>query len=273
MDKQYQWAAALTLESGGYDSEPITIEENGTVLFSGTVRNEELPKTFGLPWNTTSATTGSATYTYTYLDSDNSDNNNATKVYLTVRDEWTASINNRNYLSITVNTTLVSATRAVIGSPSNLNRHIWLRRESGSSDISPFPLIDNASTSHTIASNVSLGSYTFTLPPGQDAQRATIYWRSTTVGYENVPIPNPYTDIIGAGVHFKNILPADYRPGKTWNGSAWMSHNRASGAANIRGGSSNWIEMRTIGDGTMTNNPPYMRHNDGWRDMRLIGQE
>lgn len=269
--KNYQWTAALTVESGGYSGELITIESNGTVLYSGSVAS--VPRTFNLPWTTTTNETGSATYTYTYRDSDSANNNNSTKVSLTVRDDWTVTIDNRNYMTVTVNTTLVSASRSRIGSPSNLDRHLWMRRSKNGRDYNPFPLIDNGSTNHTIASNVSLGSYTFTLAPGENAQRASIWWRNTTVGFESRPIPNQYTDILGVGIHFKNILPKDYVPGQTWNGTNWMSHNRTGGTANIYHNAT-WTQMRTYDGGVGTDNPPYIRHNDGtWRNQRLIGQD
>lgn len=271
--KNYQWTAAMTVESGGYNGELLTIEENGNVIFSGSINTSQVPKTFNVPWTTSTSETGSATYTYTYRDSDSMNNNNSTKVAITVRDEWTVSIDNRNNMTVTVTTLLVSAVRTKIGSPSNINRHIWLRRYKNGVDFAPFPLIDNSSTAHTIASNVNMGSYTFTLAPGENAQRASVWWRNTSVGYESRPIPNIWTDIIGVGIHFKNILPADYVPGQTWNGTTWLSHNRTGGTADLRNGSNAWVQMRTYDGGVGTDNPPYIRHGSAWVNQRLIGQE
>lgn len=64
----------------------------------------------------------------------------------------------------------------------------------------------------------------------------------------------------------------DYRPGAVWNGSNWLSHNRASGVANIRT-SSAWQTMRTVDGGTGTDNPPLIKHSSGWRNMRRVGQD
>lgn len=269
--KNYQWTAAMTVESGGYNGELITIEQNGTVLFSGSVSHP--PQTFNIPWTTTSSDTGSSTYTYTYRDSDTMNNNNSTKVAITVKDEWTVSIDNRNYMTVTVHTTMVSAVRTRIGSPSNANRHLWMRRSSSGRDYAPFPLIDNGSSAHTIASNVDMGTYSFTLAPGENAQRSTIWWRNTIVGHESQRIPNIYTDIFGIGIHFKNILPKDYVPGQTWNGTKWLSHNRSGGTADIRTGSNTWVQMRTYDGGVGTDNPPYIKHPSDWKNQRLIGEE
>lgn len=272
MSKEYQYAAAITVNSGGYNGEAITIEKDGVTLFSGSINTSQVPKTFNIPWTTSTSDTGSATYTYTYRDSDTSNNNQSTKVAVTVQDTWSVSIDNRNYMTVTVSTVMVSAVRTKIGSPSNINRRIWLRRSKNGQDFNPFPLVDNASTAHTIASNVNLGSYSFTLAPGENAQNATIWWRNTSVGYESWAIPNIYTDIFGIGIHFKNVLPADYRPGMTYEGGNWYSHNRVDGWAGVYNGAT-FKEMRTYDGGVGTDNPPYLRHDDDtWRNQRLIGQ-
>lgn len=276
-EKNYQWTAALTVQSGGYSiasggqsNELISIEKDGVELFSGSVTNP--PQTFNIPWTTTSDLTGSATYTYTYRDSDTTQNSNSTKVAVTVKDDWTVDIDNRNYMTVTVHTTMVSAVRTKIGSPSNVNRHLWLRRTQNGQDYNPFPKIDNGNTAHTIASNVDMGSYTFALAPGENAQRSTVWWRNTSVGHESDRIPNKYTDILGIGVHFKNILPKDYRPGKIWNGSAWMSHNRSTGWAGVWNGTT-FKEMRTENGAVGTDNPPYIRNVSQQVNQRQIGTE
>lgn len=271
--KNYQWTAALTVDSGGYVGETITIESNGVVLYNGAVSRP--PQTFNLPWNTTTDESGSATYTYTYRDSDRVNNSRSTKVAITMRDEWTVEIDNRNFMTVNVHTTLISAVRTRIGNITNVNRHIWLKRYSGGPDFAPFPLIDNATNAHTIASNVDMGTYSFTLAPGQNAQRASAWWRSTSVGHESDPIPNIYTDILGVGIHFKNILPPDYRPGKVRNPSnVWLSTNREGGKCHIMTNTGTLKELRTYDGAVGTTNPPYIRHNDNtWRNQRLIGQE
>lgn len=273
MAKQYEWSAALTVQSGGFVGELITIEENGHVLFSGAVDNP--PQTIDTGWIRTSNYSGSGTYTYTYRDSDIADNNNSTKVSITVRDSWTVSINSRNYMTVVVDTTLISADRTLIGSISNTNRHLWMKREADGA--SYLDIVDNGSTTHNIASNISLGSYSFTLSPGENATRASIYWRNTTSGYENVPIPNIYTDILGVGIHFRNILPKDYRPGASLdtNTSVWKSHNRENGACHVLKNST-WQECRTVGgdEGEKGNPPLMLRAADAnsWYNQRLLGK-
>lgn len=273
MAKEYEWSAALTVESGGYVGEAISIEQNGTVLFEGAVDNP--PQTIDTGWTRTSTLSGSGTYTYTYRDSDVGQNARSTKVWVTVRDEWTVSFDNRNYMTVNVNTTLVSADRTVVGSITNVDRHIWMRRYAGGSNY--LDILDNASTAHNIASNIPLGSYSFVLAPGENATRASIYWRNTSHGYEDLPIPNIYTDILGVGIHFRNILPKDYRPGTSLdtNTGVWKSHNRENGACHVLKNGT-WQECRTVGgDEGGQGNPPLMLRSpnaNSWYNQRLLGK-
>lgn len=62
-----------------------------------------------------------------------------------------------------------------------------------------------------------------------------------------------------------------YHPGKIWNGSAWMSHDREPGGdARVKSASS-WKDMRTIDAPTGKNDPPSIYHDDDWYNMRDIG--
>lgn len=273
MAKEYEWSAALTVESGGYVGEAISIEQNGVILFEGAV--DSPPQTIDTGWTRTSTLSGSGTYTYTYRDSDLAQNAHSTKVWVTVRDEWTISFDSRNYMTVNVDTTLVSADRTVVGSISNVDRHIWMRRYAGGPNY--LDILDNASTAHTIASNINLGSYSFVLAPGENATRASIYWRNTSHGYEDLPIPNIYTDILGVGIHFRNILPKDYRPGTSLdtNTGVWKSHNRENGACHVLKNGV-WQECRTVGgDEGGQGNPPLMLRSpnaNSWYNQRLLGK-
>lgn len=71
---------------------------------------------------------------------------------------------------------------------------------------------------------------------------------------------------------WSTFLDYDYRPGANWNGSEWVSHNRANGWAGIWNGSS-FREMRTEGNGSLDNNPPLIKYSDAWRTQRKVGQE
>lgn len=67
-----------------------------------------------------------------------------------------------------------------------------------------------------------------------------------------------------------------YVPGKTYRSSdgVWYSHDRKpNGAAKIYTGSAWSSNMETINGPAGTGNPPLIKHDDTWHNMRRIGQE
>lgn len=255
MAKQYQWRRHFNLISGGYPGEGV-----------GVVPNDQ-------SWQTTDALSGSVTADYYYHDSPNSSDANSTKVVVTLRDDWTASINSRNQLTITLTSTITEIKRtdltgSVAGDP---NRSIYVRRYKGGPIL--WQIVDVPTYNHVIATNINLGTYTFTLEPGMDATRDSLYYRNNTSGHDNDTPPSPYVDEIAMGIQFKNILPADYRPGAIKDsGGVWQSHNRDAGEAHIlRSGT--WGEMRTIGAPTEKGNPPSIYKDGAWYNQLLIGKD
>lgn len=107
-------------------------------------------------------------------------------------------------------------------------------------------------------------SQTFTIQlTGNPAQEILIYTHSgarNSTGYDWLK-----HDV------WAQLFNFDYRPGMTWNGTGWMSHNRSNGKCNIWNGSS-WVTMRTEDGGVGTSNPPLI-YGNGWHNMRRIGQE
>lgn len=256
MAKQFQWRTNFRLISDGYPDEETGVIPNDT------------------SWHTTDATSGSATAEYYYRDSYNGTNANSSRVVVTIRDEWNASINSRNQLTLTITSTVTSIRRDDFRGTNNTNpnRNIYIRRYNGGSVI--WSTSDPATYAHTMGSNIALGTYTLTLEPGQGATGSSIYYRSVTVGHDNDPVPNDYCDEMLMGVEFKNILPADYRPGAIRdNSGVWWSHNRDGGEVHILTGNGTWREERTIAGGEDSDNPPSIRTNSKWVNQRLIGRE
>lgn len=260
MAKQYQYATRLEIVSGGYPGEGVGVEPNDD------------------SWKTTSDASGSVTASYFYRDSNSYSDNDSTRVVITVQDNWVASINSRNQLTITVTTTVQSIKRDdKRGGISTGTAHLWLKREQDGAVLwtSANDLIYVA---HDILTTpLQIDAYTFTLEPGQEATRSSLWYRSTTNPHENLPWPNEYTDILNLGVSFKNILPPDYRPGASRQGDgAWLSHNHERGACHIYNGT-NWTELRTVGgvDGDKGNPPLILTANNanGWRNQKLLGKD
>lgn len=193
---------------------------------------------------------------------------NSSRVAVSVTDSWTATVDNRNYLTIRLTTTLNSIVRddlrgTNVASP---GRQINVYSAQGGQEI--YSTTDTGlDTAHTIlGSPIVISERTLVIPPESETSvQSSLYYHNATVGIASY-------DDIWLGVQFKNPLPRDYRVGSTWNGSAWMSHNREGGAADIRN-SSSWNTMRTYDGGVGTDNPPYIKHSDAWKNQRLTGNE
>lgn len=223
-------------------------------------------------WHTSTSETGSETVTYWYRDANVAvggqyRDSDSSRVMVSVTDSWTVSIDNRNYMTVHLVTTINSIIRddCVGTNQDTPGRYIDIYREQGGALVQRFT--DNqVATPHTISGPLTLADYTFVLAPGEDLSKSSLFLHNEVIGISS-------WDEIFMGIEFQNILPRDYRPGMDWNGSTWMSHNRNGGAASIFNGS-NWQEMRTIdGNGVTGGDPPYIYNGSNWANQRQIGQE
>lgn len=256
--KNYQYRAQFLIVEGGYPGE--------TTGVTPTDDN----------WHTTTAETGSATHTYYYNDSTCASNANSSRVSVNITDSWTVSIDEHNNMSVSVHSVINSITRtAYQGDPnscaSNILADIIIRRAAGGSVLARYNN-QNFGTYGTIASNVDLGTYTFTLAPGQDANRSTVHY-TNDAHYSGGSQEGLYDDVFRMGITFKNILPADYRPGATLDSSSvWQSHERTGGKAHILTSGGAWREMRTVDGLTASDNPPSI-YTTKWMNQRKLGKE
>lgn len=250
MDKQYQYQAVISILQGGYPGE-----------LKGVVPEDPTP-------HLTSDLYGTKTYTYWYLDSNNATNpnENSSQVNYVVTDTWDVTFNADNSMTVKVHTIIESITRTnVKGNPSpggTFSLDIIIRNSPGGA--AKFTYHDpDISVAKTIGTNIDLGETTFTLQPGGTDGRGTFYIYNDTAYAD---------DELMAGINFTNILPKDYRPGATYNGTAYMSHNRTGGVCNVYNGTA-WTEMRTQDYPTGKGNPPLLYRDGDWYNQALIGQE
>lgn len=190
---------------------------------------------------------------------------NSNRVAISISESWTATIDNRNNLTVTITTTLNSVVRDDLrgSNQDSPGRNINIYREQGASAV--LALTDTlAGTAHTIWSGpITLAQYTFTLAPGQSAERSSLYVHNQTIGSSSY-------DDIWAGVQFQNPLPADYRPGERKVSGTWYSHNRTGGMCHRKVNGS-WVEMRTLDGAVGTGNPPSRKTNGTWYNQMLLG--
>lgn len=253
MNPTYQWRATTNYRSDTTLSYGVT----PSIQSSWQTAN---PGTLSGSWTFWFRDANVPSYGTTYTDADSS------RAALSVSQTWTASINDNNYLTITVSTTLNNIVRDDIrGRNTNTpGRDITIYREQGGSAVLSVR-DESLAVAHVIWSGpLTLPSYTITIAPGQNMEKSSLYLHNQSIGW-------PSYDDIWFGVQFRNILPADYRPGQILdNASTWQSHNRPTGADNIYTGSE-WRTMRTQDGGTGQNNPPLIRNASGWRNQRKIG--
>lgn len=263
MAKMYKWRTTFQ-----YKNE---IDPNNHLSYGA------IPNTYDNWQDATAGVAGSNTTTYFYRDSNTLyagqyvDSLSSRAAY-NVTQTWSATIDSSNNLTISVTTTINSVVRDDIrGSDQNTpGRNINVYKEEGGAAY--ISVTDNqVATAHSISGQVNMGTYTFTLAPGENLTRNTLYIHNQTVGYGSY-------DDIWAGIQFMNPLPKDYRPGATLdtNTSKWKSHNRNNGACHILK-ESVWLECRTVdGDSGGRGNPPLILHSsssNGWYNQKRLGKE
>lgn len=215
-------------------------------------------------WQTTTEPTGSRTYSFWWWDSNNWDfNNGYSRVVMSLTQSWEVSFDKRNNMAVTITTRINSIVRdSMNGSfTPNPGRDIQLYRAVGQPLL--FRVIDQPiNNNHPISGPIELGTQTFTIAPEQGNEVHSIYVHNQTIGYD-------IYDDIGLGISFKNILPADYRPGERKVGGSWKSLDRDGGVCDRIG----YGEMRTVHGGVDTNDPPTRKQSNLWYNQRKIGEE
>ena len=251
MAKNYQWRAT-------------TVFASDTSLSYGVSPSDKSN------WQTAEIGSSSGTQTYTYFFRDSNVayagqyiDAYSSRVAINVTQSWTTSVDNRNNLSVSVNTVINSIVRDDLRGY-NLNTPGRTIQVYNANDQLVATFTDTSlASAHTISGAIDLGTVSFTLEPGVDASNSSLHIHNSTIGYSSY-------DDVRAGIQFRNILPKDYRSGMIWDGSSWQSHNRDNGMDKIYTGSG-WNEMRTNNGAESSDDPPYMRHNNKWLNQRLIG--
>lgn len=225
----------------------------------------------------------SVTTGYYFRDSTTRTDANSSRVVTEITDSWSYTVDENNVATVTLTAVIKRIYRDdVRGDVSTLsggrNMRIW-DRKGGTLlfNVNSDPI----STAHTIMSNpIQVVTKTFTVAPGgHTSVNDSIYLRSNVEGHDGDATPSEYVDECAIGIEFLNDLPVDYRPGKIWNGTEWLSHNRSGGAANIaiNGGASSKT-MRTTNGGVDSDNSPFINHPTDtmtarYKNMRKVGRE
>lgn len=254
--KTYKWKADTTYQSD-------------TSLSYGVIPTDHTG------WQTAEAgSQSSRTWTYWYRDANYGPGNvytdaNSSRVAVSLTESWSATINNRNYLTISINTVINSVVRDDLRgtNPATPGRVISIYREQGGAAVLSLTDAD-ISTAHTIYSGpLVLDNYTFTLAPGESLQRSSLYLHNQTVGYQSY-------DDIWFGVLFMNDLPAEAIPHAVLSSDGkWLSHNRPGGDLRLWNGS-RWTDNLANTDwGVGYGDPPSLMKDSKWLNARVLGFE
>lgn len=189
---------------------------------------------------------------------------------LNATDNWSVRIDEDNKVYVTVSTVVNWIRRAEIkGNPNysgNWGRDIKLGRFIGAPALWSVTN-DPIGTAHELGRNINLGSYTFTLAPGESMSRGSIWIYNHTSGFPDQP---QYNDEFWGGISFRNNMPADYVPGAVFNGIQWGTCNSSTrGACKVYNGSG-WTNCRTADGHQKTDNPPFCYSDNQFRNMYKI---
>lgn len=255
MAKVYKWKAATTYKSDTTLSYGVTPADQSN-------------------WQTAQEGSLSGSWTYWYRDANVAGpagftDANSSRVAVNITESWTASIDNRNNLTITVTTTINSIVRDDLrGANQNTpGRHINIYREQGSSPV--LSLTDTQlAVAHTLYSGpMTIGPYTFTLAPGESLQRSSLYLHNQTIGAVSY-------DDIWFGVLFLNDLPKETVPHAVRdNNGVWLSHNRSGGDLRLWDGSKWTNNLANAEGGTGFGDPPSIYKSNKWYNARTFGKE
>ncbi len=184
--------------------------KNLTQIISGGYRGEYVGVTgAGLESWAPTPLNSSMSSVYYYTDSDSGNNNNSSRVYVKVRDEWTSTINQAdNSITVKVITYLIEVSRGnIIGFPGTATRVMKVFPDKGGALAWTATGSPNANITYLNENNkVKLAERTFTLAPGEEAGKGTIYYKNFFEGHENDALPSIYVDEMWIGTQFRNTL-------------------------------------------------------------------
>ena len=254
-NKTYKWKAATTFQSDTSLSYGVTPPDQSS-------------------WQTAQEGSLSGSWTYWYRDANVAGpagytDANSSRVAVSLTESWTASIDNRNNLTITITTTINSVVRDDLrGVNQNTpGRYINIYREQGGSPVLALTDTQLASARTLYSGPMNLDQYTFTLAPGESLQRSSLYLHNQTIGYASY-------DDIWFGVLFLNDLPAETIPHAVrGNNSDWLSHNRTGGDLRIWNGSRWTDNLANIDGGSGLGDPPSVYKSNKFYNARTFGKE
>lgn len=235
----------------------------------GYVGEDTGPGSSSTPW-TDAPLSGSSSVTYWYSDSDTGQNANSLKTFVDVAESWNAVINPDNSIDVTYTATITRIAKAEIhGNPGTSTRTIKVAEYPNGPWIAQY-LNTPMQLGWTASPLPPSFTRTMHLPPQSESEGiSTVYFKSGYPAHFDDPLPSIYVDAMGMGTSFRNVFYPPYRPGDRKVNGSWMSHNRTGGVCDRHG----YGEMKTSNGGVGTDDPPLIKTNGTWYNMKKIGAE
>ena len=193
---------------------------------------------------------------------------NSSRVVVTLTESWTASIDSRNNLTITINTTINSVVRDDLRgvNQDTPGREINIYRVQGGATLLSLTDLQLAQAHTLYTGPLVLDSYTFTLAPGESLQRSSLYLHNQAIGWSSY-------DDIWFGVLFMNDLPAETIPHAVRGANnTWLSHNRTGGDLRIRTNAKWSDNLSNVDGGVNYGDPPSVYKESKWLNSRTFGE-
>lgn len=253
--KQYKWKVDTTFKSD-------------TTLSHGVEPSDKTS------WQTSEAGTQSGTWEFYYRDSNVSTSGtytdaNSSRVVVSLTETWTVEIDRQNNMNITISAKINSVRRDDLrGTNQNTpGRSINVYEQQGGAallSLSDYQL----AVARQLSGEVELPTFSFTIAPGESAQRSSFYLHNQTIGYTSY-------DDIWFGVLFLNDLPKESVPHAVLGSDGkWLSHNRDGGDLRLWNGSRWTDNLKNVpGDAELGDAPSVFRSNGKWYNGRTFGKE
>lgn len=245
----------------------LNMGSGGSPYYSGGYPGEDTgPGSSDTPWSD-SPMSGSSAITYWYSDSDYGSNANSIKTFVDVVESWNAVRNADNSIDLTYTAAITRIAKTEIhGNPGTIGRVIKVAERPGGAWIADYGQTPNALwTAPFLPPTIRR---TMHLPPQSEPTGiSTIYFKSGYASHFDDPLPSIYVDAMGMGTSFRNTYYPIYRPGDRKINGTWESHNRTGGVCDRHG----YGEMKTCNGGVGTDDPPKIKTNGTWYNMKKIG--
>lgn len=180
-----------------------------------------------------------------------------------------------NSVTVTGRITKAELKRTGTGVPTKCHQDVWVWFGDPETQVSHIHIGSGQSGTWNLLPN-QYKNFSFTIPASNnptEKEYAAIHFKNRCSEKPASLDPAYPPDEFKVGLFITNPNPPTYIPGKILdNGGTWQSHNRSAGTAKILQPDSTWRVMTTDSGGQAYDNPPQIKDDSGFVNMRKIGE-